>query len=146
MWLLALFAGAEAVTKYLPVWLNCILLPFSLTELFGLANTSVFNSLWFQLRPPPPDWLNFRRRLAAIEQNRHFAKVKVCFRSGSASSGLTAQLPQNPMPSAALVSFDQAPIREGIWAFQTNDCQCIRALGQIKSPPLQNTSPPRPRD
>ena len=44
----------------------------------------------------------------------------------SASSGLTAQLPQNPMPSAALVSFDQAPMREGIWAFQTNDCQCIR--------------------
>ena len=64
----------------------------------------------------------------------------------SASSGLPAQLPQNPMPSAALVSFDQAPMREGIWAFQIIDCQCIRALGPIKSPPLQNTSPPRPRD
>jgi len=33
------------------------------------------------------------------------------------------------MPSAALVSFDQAPAREGILALQTNDCQ-FRALGQ----------------
>jgi len=48
----------------------------------------------------------------------------------SASRGLLPCTPQNLMPSAALVSCDQAPMREGIFPCQIIDYQCIIVIYQ----------------